>query len=239
MLSRDWRSGELTVLFAALVLAVASVGTVGFFTDRVKVALTRQANLLLGGDLLLSADRPLPDDYAREARARGLAVVPAIKFNSMVQAATGGSPDAVLADVKGVAAGYPLRGAITVADPFLPEGTTAAGIPPPGQAWIDGRLAARLNVGKGGALAVGDKTLTVGAIVLQEPEVAGGLLSMGPKLLMNLDDVPATKLLQPGNRASYRLLVAGPATDAFRDWAPARLHRGQRVGSVRELRPPM
>jgi putative ABC transport system permease protein len=203
MLGRDWHAGELRVLVAALVLAVASVGTVGFFTDRVKVALTRQANLLLGGDLLLSADRPLPDDYAREARARGLAVVPAIKFNSMVQAATGaGAADAVLADVKAVAAGYPLRGVITLADPSLPEGITAAGIPRPGEAWIDGRLAARLNVGKGRELAVGDKTLTIGAIVQQEPEVAGGLLSMGPKLLMNLDDVPATKLLQPGNRAS-------------------------------------
>src|SRR6202049_2778071 len=191
------------------------------------MALTRQANLLLGGDLLLSADRPLPDDYAREARQRGLAVVAAIKFNSMVQAAAGAAAaEAVLADVKAVAAGYPLRGAITLADPVLPEGTTAAGIPPPGAAWIDGRLAARLNVGKGGALAVGDKTLTVGAIVQQEPEVAGGLLSMGPKLLMNLDDVPATQLLQPGNRASYRLLVAGPATDAFRDWAQARLGCG-------------
>jgi putative ABC transport system permease protein len=61
--------------------------------------------------------------------------------------------------------------------------------------------------------------------------------SMGPKLLMNLDDVPATKLLQPGNRASYRLLVAGPATDAFRDWAKARLDRGQRLESIRDLRP--
>src|SRR5437870_9024891 len=87
MLRRDARAGELRVLVAALVLAVASVGTVGFFTDRVKVALSRQANLLLGADLLLSADRPLPDDYAREARSRGLAVVPTIKFNSMVQRA--------------------------------------------------------------------------------------------------------------------------------------------------------
>jgi putative ABC transport system permease protein len=238
MLGRDWHAGELRVLIAALVLAVASVGTVGFFADRIKGALTRQANLLLGGDLLLSADRPLPDDYVQEARSRGLAVVPAIKFNSMVQSASQGQgADAVLADVKAVAAGYPLRGAITLADPALPAGSVAAGIPPPGEAWIDGRLAARLNVGKGGVLAVGDKTLTVGAIVLQEPEVAGGLLSMGPKLLMNLDDVPATKLLQPGNRASYRLLVAGPATDAFRDWAKARLDRGQRLESIRDLRP--
>ncbi|MEP6997783.1 MAG: ABC transporter permease, partial [Betaproteobacteria bacterium] len=142
MLGRDWHAGELRVLIAAMVLAVASVGTVGFFTDRVKGALTRQANLLLGGDLLVSGDRPLPDDYAQQAVARGLSVVPAIKFNSMVQQANGNAGgDAVLADVKAVAAGYPLRGAITLADPSLPEGKAAAGIPPPGEAWIDGRLA--------------------------------------------------------------------------------------------------
>ncbi len=119
MLQRDWRAGELRVLIAALVLAVASVGSVGFFTDRVKGALTRQANLLLGGDLMLSGDRPLPDAYAGEARSRGLAVVPAIKFNSMVQTTGDAGADAVLSDVKAVGAGYPLRGAITLADPRI------------------------------------------------------------------------------------------------------------------------
>ena len=94
MLSRDARAGELSVLIAALVLAAASVGTVGFFADRVKGALTRQANLLLGADLMVSADRPLPPDYTREAATRGLATVPVIRFNSMVQP-PGGS-DAVL-----------------------------------------------------------------------------------------------------------------------------------------------
>jgi putative ABC transport system permease protein len=238
MLRRDWRAGELSVLVAALVLAVASVGTVGFFTDRVKEALTRQANVLLGADLLLSGDRPLPDDYAREARARGLAVAPAIRFNSMVQPADRPSAgDAVLADVKAVATGYPLRGAIVLAQPGEPEGRPARGIPAPGEAWVDTRLAARLGVREGAQLAVGEKTLSITALVQQEPEVAGGLLTLGPKLLMNLDDVAATKLLQPGNRATWRLLVAGPASDAFRDWAKARLERGQRLESIRDLRP--
>ena len=85
MLRRDWRAGELSVLIAALVLAAASAGTVGFFADRVKGALSRQANLLLGADLMLSADRALPFDFAREAQARGLATVPVVRFNSMVQ----------------------------------------------------------------------------------------------------------------------------------------------------------
>jgi putative ABC transport system permease protein len=237
MLARDWRAGELSVLIAALVLSAASVGSVGFFTDRVKGALTTQANLLLGADLMVSADRPLPPEFTREAQARGLSAVPAIRFNSMVQEAAGRAEDAVLADVKAVGAGYPLRGAVMLADPRSPEGVKAAGVPARGEAWVDTRLEARLALKPGSRLAVGDATLTVSAIVQQDPEITGGLLSLGPRLLMNLDDVPNTNLLQPGNRASYRLLVAGEAIGAFREWAAARLERGQRLESIRDLRP--
>ncbi len=55
LVARDWRAGELRVLIAAIVLAVSSVGTVGFFADRVKSGLAQQANLLLGADLMVSA----------------------------------------------------------------------------------------------------------------------------------------------------------------------------------------
>src|SRR6476661_9841137 len=82
LVARDWRAGELRVLMAAIVLAVASVGTVGFFADRVKAGLTLQANLLLGADLMVSGDRPLPATFIDEARRRGLATSPAIRFNS-------------------------------------------------------------------------------------------------------------------------------------------------------------
>ncbi|NDP43389.1 MAG: ABC transporter permease, partial [Aromatoleum sp.] len=129
MLSRDWRAGELTVLIAALVLAVASVGTVGFFADRVKTALSRQANLLLGADVLISGDRPLPDSFAAEARRRGLAATPVLKFNSMVQrAGADAAAGAVLADVKAVAPGYPLRGAIVLVDAQAADGVPATGV---------------------------------------------------------------------------------------------------------------
>ena len=81
----------------------------------------------------------------------------------------------------------------------------------------------------------------MGAIVLQEPEVASGLLSIGPRLLLNLDDVPATNLLQPGNRATWRLLVADLSNrgrlDPYLAWLSAELKPGQRMENVRDLRP--
>ncbi|MBP1619504.1 MAG: transporter permease [Acidobacteria bacterium] len=242
MLLRDWRAGELRVLIFALSIAVASVGTVGFFADRVKGALTRQANLLLGADVLVTGDRPLPPAFADEALRRGLATTPAIKFNSMVQpGGAGTSPAPVLADVKAVAAGYPLRGAIVLADPGNADGVRATGIPARGEAWPDTRLAARLGVQRGDTIAVGDAMLKVTAIVQQEPEVASGLLAIGPRLLVNLDDVPATNLLQPGNRAAHRLLVADASQrgllEPYLDWLQKELKPGQRMENVRDLRP--
>ena len=243
MLTRDWRAGELTILIAAMVLAVASIGTVGFFADRVKGALSTQANLLLGADVLISGDRPLPETFAAEATARGLVATPVLRFNSMVRRAGAetSAGGAVLADVKAVAAGYPLRGAINLVDPGVAGGSPAKGIPPRGEAWPDARLAARLDLKVGDTLAVGDAVLKVSAIVQQEPEVASGLLAIGPRLLIHLDDVPATNLLQPGNRASYRLLVADlsarNALERYLGWLQAELKPGQRMENIRDLRP--
>jgi putative ABC transport system permease protein len=243
MLRRDWRAGELRVLVAALVLAVGSVGTVGLFADRVKGALTTQANLLLGADLMISGDRSLPAAFADNAQQRGLATTPVIRFNSMVPPGARAPADAsaVLADVKAVGAGYPLRGAIVLADATRPEGVVANAIPQRGEVWPDQRLADRLGVKVGDRISVGEAALTVSAIVQQEPEVAGIVFALGPKLLLNIDDVPATNLLQPGNRATWRLLVADRAgtgtLDAYRTWLAAEMKAGQRLETVRDLRP--
>ena len=240
LVGRDWRAGELRVLIAAVFLAVASVGTVGFFADRVKAGLAQQANMLLGADLMISGDRPLPALFADEARRRDLATSAAIRFNSMVQHADGTASNAVLTDVKAIAAGYPLRGAIALVESGSADRRDAQGIPARGEAWIDTRLADRLGAQKGMKVAVGEATLTVTAIIAQDPEIAGLTFAPGPKLLLNLDDVPATKLLQPGNRATWRLLIAERepgGIERFQAWLSGKTTAGQRVETVRDLRP--
>jgi predicted lysophospholipase L1 biosynthesis ABC-type transport system permease subunit len=72
VLGREFRSGELRLLFAALAIAVAAVTAVGFFADRVRLALEREAQQMMGGDLILIADHALPESYAADARQRGL-----------------------------------------------------------------------------------------------------------------------------------------------------------------------
>src|SRR5690606_1973291 len=49
-LRRDLRAGELRLLIVAVMLAVAALTAVGFFADRLKGGLQRDARQLLGGD---------------------------------------------------------------------------------------------------------------------------------------------------------------------------------------------
>jgi putative ABC transport system permease protein len=89
MLRRNWSAGELRVLLIALLIAVASVTTVGFFADRVQAALDQQANDLLAGDLVLIADKEIPGTFVDAARAGKLDVAQSRTFPSMVASTTG------------------------------------------------------------------------------------------------------------------------------------------------------
>lgn len=106
MLKRDWRAGELRVLVFALIIAVGGMTTVGFFSDRVQLALARQGNQLLGADLIIASDRILPSHYQDEAKRLGLSVSSSLKFPSM--ASSGDS--SLLTEIKAVTQGYPSEG---------------------------------------------------------------------------------------------------------------------------------
>ena len=108
MLLRDFRAGELNLIGVALIIAVGSMSAVGFFTDRVNRALTQEANQLLGADLVVASDRAIDGALRVEAKRRGLAVASALRFPSMVMRGS----DTMLADLKAVSEGYPLRGGL-------------------------------------------------------------------------------------------------------------------------------
>jgi len=84
MLRRDWRAGELRVLVLALIIAVSGMTTVGFFADRVQMALSLESNQLLGADLRIISDHPLPQHYDNEARRLGLVTTTMLQFPSMI-----------------------------------------------------------------------------------------------------------------------------------------------------------
>ena len=235
LLARDWRAGELTLVAVAVVGAVASVTTVGFFADRVHQALSRQANQLLGADLVISGDRAMDVSYAAEAERRGLQVARMLRFPSMT---TGGGQN-VLAEVKVVTGGYPLRGDLRIADVQNGTDRRATEIPKAGTVWVDERLITRLQLQVGDVIEIGKSKLPISQIITQEPDSAIGFINAGPRVMINDADVASTELVQVGSRIRYRVLVAGsPAAIAdYRSWVTPKLAPGQRVESIEDARP--
>lgn len=234
MLRRNWSAGELRVLLLALVIAVASVTTVGFFADRVQGALDVQANELLGGDLVLVADKPIPEAFVEAARRHRLDVAQTRTFPSMVS----GGGQVNLAEIKAVTEGFPLRGRIRIADAIGAPERDAQDGPRPGTAWIAVALAGRLGLAAGDALQVGRAKLEVAAIVVREPDSVLEYFGIAPRVLMNDADVAATGLIQVGSRVTHRLLVRGETDDVerFRAESAPKLARGQRIEGVRDAR---
>src|SRR5258708_24817630 len=83
MTARDWRSGEVRLLAAALAVGVAALASVGFFVDRAQRAMQRDAAMFIGADLVLDSDRPLDESIRTHAAGLGLTVAQTVTFPSM------------------------------------------------------------------------------------------------------------------------------------------------------------
>jgi putative ABC transport system permease protein len=235
MLTRDWRSGELRVLAAALVVAVASITSVSFFADRVSRALVRDAHQLLGADLVLVSDHPWKPAIGEEIARRGLQRAEAVNFISMARGANGNQ----LAGVKAVTENYPLRGRLRIAPaPNAPDAPAAAG-PRRGTVWLEERLVSALGTPVGARLKLGNAEFEVAAVLTLEPERGANFFNIAPRLMMHAADVPATGLVQTGSRVWFYLYAAGEpaAVASFESWVGQRLERGQRAENLESGRP--
>ncbi|MCU0835171.1 MAG: FtsX-like permease family protein [Chromatiaceae bacterium] len=235
LLRQDYKSGELHLLTAALVLTVAAITAVGFFTDRIEGAMERQGGELIAADLALDGSGAIPERHEAEAHALGLATARTLEFPSVVMA--GDRPH--LVQVKAVDPSYPLRGALRVrADLTAPE-ETAAGGPPPGELWVEPRLVHLLGVAVGDAVQLGEASFRVGAVIAYEPDRGGNLFQLAPRVMINTADIPATGLVTPASRVRHRLLVAGelPAVERFKRFVTAEPIPNAGLIDAREARP--
>ncbi|HHM06486.1 MAG TPA: FtsX-like permease family protein [Gammaproteobacteria bacterium] len=237
LLRRDWRAGELQVLAVALLIAVASVASVSFFTDRIGQALVHQASALLGADVVLGASHPPAKSWGELAGRHGLRTAETVSFLSMARA--GGR--VLLADIKAVSPGYPLRGELRIAPARFAPDHLATTLPAPGTAWADARLVGELGVRVGEVVQVGQSRFTLAAVLSHEPDRGGALFNIAPRLMIARADLAATGLVVPGSRVQYRFLVAGEeaAVRAFRAEVGAQLEAGERLESVEDARPEM
>lgn len=237
-LRRDFKAGDIRILFAALVLAVVAVTAVGFVTDRAERALAIEANRLLGGDAVVRGDAPIEGAIRDASAAAGLESVDTIELDSMIRVGAGDAATLQLGDVRALGDGFPLRGSFRIADADGIE-RDAGAVPEPGTAWMSRAGADTLGASVGDMVTLGTRSFRLTALVLQEPDASIDYFNVAPKVFLHLSDLEATGLIQPGSRIRYRLVIAGDANavDGFATAARANIGRGQRVETIGDARP--
>ncbi len=235
LLWRDWRGGEIRLLFIALVMAVTSVTGIALFTDRLEKALLLESANMLAADRVLGSGREPPQDILAEAETRGLRTARTLSFISMAFSDSAN----MLVSAKAVSDAYPLRGEVIIADqPFI-RGYPIESGPPAGEVWLESRALPALGIEVGDSVFVGDAELTVSRIIIAEPDrQQGGMMdSAGPRLMLSMEDVARTNVVQLGSRVSYRYLFAGEeleTLESFTDWIDTEYEGEYRVRDVRD-----
>ncbi len=248
---RDLRSGELNLLVLSVVLAVAALSAVGFFSDRLQAGLWRDARQLIGGDAVVVSDKPTAENFVQKAKQLGLKTNATLSFPSMARADDAQGGETKLVALKAVSEGYPLRGQVTLLNASgngtsdNPTSMATRQVPSSGQAWVDPALLDVLNIKLGDKLWLGDQSFQISALIDREPDRGAGFMNFAPRVMVNLIDIPATGLVQPASRLSYRLAVAGEESQAnvqkFIQWAREEVAkpevRGVQVESMESGRP--
>ena len=227
LLLRDWHVGELKVLVVALIIAVASMTSIGMFTQRINNAMTDQAGQFLGADLLLRSPQSINNNIIDQAKRSGLKTTSSLSFSSVIVA----HDEFQLTHIKAVDQHYPLLSQIkTSKTQYGAEQSVNYG-PPAGEVWLAPRLFSLMDLKLNDEIELGETQLKVTAVLKHDPGQASSFMSIAPRLLMNILDVDKTGIIQPGSRVTYLAGFSGEFSDRqrFEKWLVPQLTTSQKL----------
>jgi putative ABC transport system permease protein len=234
-LRRDRRSGELSLLMLAVILAVASATAISIFADRINRTMKYQAAEFLAADLVMSSSTSMSPNMVAQANSVGLKQSQSSEFSTVLIE----NDEFLLVGVKAVSANYPLRGYLKIRQGSYAEEQTVYHGPPPGEAWVESRVLAALKMHLGDSVRVGEQLLLVSQIVTYEPDKRGDLYSLSPRLMINAADLVTTKILQPGSHVHHFFQFSGAEADIlkFKRWLQPQLSVSQSVMDIYDDNP--
>jgi len=235
LLFRDGRSGELTLLVLALIIAVTSSTAISLFADRLHRTMSSQAADFLAADLVITSSSKIPEQWLIEAKKLNLKRARTAEFSTVLM-----ENDAILlAGIKAVSSQYPLRGQLKTSQQDLSVETITQQGPKAGEAWAEKRVLTTLKLKLGDDLIVGEKKLKLTAYIRYEPDKRGDLYSLSPRVMMSDADLEATQVLQPGSHVHYFFQFSGSAQSlaTFNQWIKPQLNPSQRLMDIHEDRP--
>ena len=208
---RDFKGGELFIVSLALVLAVSVIATVASLTDRLERAFITQSQSFLAAESLIQSSKPLKPEWINLAQARGFKTAMQMQFPTMIQA----DNRFQLTSVKAVSSEYPLIGHLEIQRLNQPHPEKMHQGPNPGEVWLEPQLMQLLGVHLGERIELGHQSLLISAKLLFEPDRGLSFVNIGSRLMMHLDDVEQTGIIQPGSRVRHRLLLSTDSGELY------------------------
>ena len=235
LLWRDSRSGELTLLILALIIAVSSSTAIALFSERLQRTMDHQAAEFLGADLVIASPELMAQEWLEQAKLLNLKTASTAEFPSVLIE----HDELLLASIKAISDAYPLRGFLKTSEGDVNAETIVHHGPEPGTAWLEKRLLSALKLKLGDTLTVGEKPLLVTKIITYEPDKKGDFYSFSPRVMINDLDFLATGVIQPGSQVHYYFQFVGDtnALVAFKNWLKPQLNPSQRFMDSHDNRP--
>jgi putative ABC transport system permease protein len=208
---RELRGGTrgLRIVIACLALGVAAIAGVGTLTSAVLEGMRADGRRILGGDFEVSVGyRPMPQAARDWIAARGGRIAEVVEMRSML-VVEDGARDRMLVELKAVGPAYPLYGTARV------EGAVglAAGLAPrdglPGLA-AEPVVRDRLGLAPGARVRLGEAVFRFAGPILEEPDRVARPTVFGPRVMIALEALEATRLIQPGSLVRYEYRVRLP-----------------------------
>jgi len=227
---RDWRRGDLLNLIFAMTIAMASVSVIYLIIDRVETGTSQQSSQILGADLVITSPKPAEESWLAKAKELQLERAELVEFASVLFA----NDKLQLSAVKAVSSNYPLKGRIEIADTPYSNAKVVTGHPDKGKIWIEPRILAVLSAQKGQKLELGYIDVEVDGAIMLQPGQGSTLFNIAPTAIIGLQDLEATKIIQPGSRVTYRYLFVGDKNKIaeFNEWVKPQLDTSQRLVTI-------
>jgi putative ABC transport system permease protein len=208
-LRASWR--RLLFFFLCIAIGVAAIVALRSIIQSVRGALAVEARSLIAADMLVTSNFPwtnLVDAAIKRERATGRisARSETVEVATMVRPVRDDvTPRARMVELRAVQEGFPLYGEMT-----LREGAYSHNLLRNRGVVVRPELLTLLDIELGDALLIGTVNFEVRGIIATEPGADLGMFSLGPRVLIDFADLPATGLLGFGSRASYEMLLAVP-----------------------------
>lgn len=226
LLHHELRRGELTIIFLAIVLAVATVFSLTGFSGQIKHAIVSNSTNTIGADRVLRMSSEV--DLSIIEKSQSLALKSARKIETESMAFAG--DNMLLSELDAVSDSYPLRGELRIKTSLTQAESKIVNAPEPGSVWVEPSVLSRLDVNIGDVIEIGVAPLIIAGIVTDIPDRSYRAFIAGPTVILNIADMPKTELIQPGSRITYKYLFAGEtdAIETFEAWIKPQINESQR-----------